>query len=112
MTKYSKKIEKGNYIYYECNKRKNGCKRKWKYDKNKKKWFLVEICNNNINHDIFSYATFNEDYDNKNLFNYNMSLKKYQEYYTKKMLTDNNKNLVGTEILILSLSVFNTSKDS
>jgi len=37
MTKYSKKIEKGNYIYYECNKRKNGCKRKCKYDKNKKK---------------------------------------------------------------------------
>ena len=93
-------------------KGKMGAKENENMIKIKKKWFLVEICSNNINHDIFSYATFNEDYDNKNLFNYNMSLKKYQEYYTKKMLTDNNKNLVGTEILILSLSVFNTSKDS
>ena len=38
-TKYSKKIEKGNYIYYECNKRKNGCKGKCKFDKIKKNGF-------------------------------------------------------------------------
>ena len=90
MTKYSKKIEKGNYIYYECNKRKKGCKGKCKFDKIKKKWFLVEHCSHNIIHDIYSYAKFNDDYDNKNLANYNMSIKKYQEYYTKKMFTDNN----------------------
>ena len=71
-------------------KGKMGAKENENMIKIKKKWFLVEICSNNINHDIFSYATFNEDYDNKNLFNYNMSLKKYQEYYTKKMFTDNN----------------------
>ena len=77
MTKYSKKIEKGNYIYYESNKRKYGCKGKCKFDKIKNKWFLVENCSHNIIHDIYSYDKFNDDYDNKNLVNYNMSIKKY-----------------------------------
>ena len=76
MTKYIKKIEKGNYIYFEYNKRKKGCNGKCKFKKNDKKWYLVENCDKNIIHDIYNYDKFYSDYDNKKLEYYNMSLKK------------------------------------
>ena len=64
-----------NYIYFEYSKRK--------------KWFLVAKFNDKIIHDIYNYEQFNIDYNNKNLSNYNMENKKYQECYTRKILIDN-----------------------
>ena len=45
ITKYYKKIENKNYIYFECSKRRAGCPGKCKYDKNKDIWILDCECN-------------------------------------------------------------------
>ena len=89
MTKYIKKIEKGNYIYFECSKRKKGCKRKCKFQIKEKKWFLVEKCNdilfmiftimNNLKQIIIIRILVIIIWKTKNI----------KIYYTRKIMNDN-----------------------
>ena len=92
VTKFQKKYEKGNYIYYECCKRRKGCLGKCKYDKKNKIWFMIAECSKNIMHDIISFDIFYSEYKNKNITRYDMSFKKYQEYFTKALFKENEAN--------------------
>ena len=92
VTKFQKKYEKGNYIYYECCKRRKGCLGKCKYDKKNKKWLMIAECSKNIMHDIKSFDIFYSEYKNKNITRYDMSFKKYQEYFTKALFKENEAN--------------------
>ena len=89
ITKYYKKINYKKYIHYECSKRRFGCKGKIKYDINNKKFFIINECNDAIEHDVLPFTEFNQDYLDKNLVNYNMSYKKYQRYYIKSLYLNN-----------------------
>ena len=78
MTKYIRKIDKNNFIYFECNKRKKGCPGKCKYSKVENKLFLIDECDEKIVHDIYSYDQFIKDYDNKTLQYFDMSYKNFR----------------------------------
>ena len=91
ITKYYKKIIYKKFIHYECSKRRYGCVGKVKYEIKikSKKFFIINECNTDIEHDVLSFKDFNEDYLNKNLDSYNMSYKKYQRYYIKSLFHNN-----------------------
>jgi hypothetical protein len=79
LTKFYRKIERKNIIYFECSKRRFGCNGKCQYDKTKEKFIMINNCNNKIEHDSIDFNKFNEDYKDNNLKRYNMEFKKYQE---------------------------------
>ena len=89
ITNYYKKIIYKKFIHYECSKRRYGCVGKVKYEIKTKKFFIINECNTDIEHDVLSFKDFNEDYLNKNLDSYNMSYKKYQRYYIKSLFLNN-----------------------
>ena len=89
LTKFYRKIERKNVIYYECSKRRLGCNGKCQYDKTKEKFIMINNCNNKIEHDAIDFNIFNEDYKNNNLKRYNMEFKKYQEYYVRSLFINN-----------------------
>jgi hypothetical protein len=66
VTKFHKKYEKGNFIYYECCKRRKVCIGKCKYNKKDKKWYMIKECNMKIIHDIKNFDNFYVDYKKKN----------------------------------------------
>ena len=98
-TKFYKKLKKGNYIYFECSRRRKGCGGKCKYDINIKKWNITEECNSTIIHDVFNFEQFKEDYIIDNLNEYNMNYRKYQEYYVKCLFINFQANTY-TDILL------------
>ena len=88
-TKFLKKYEKGNFIYFECNKRRAGCKGKCKFNKSTKIAYMIEECNKDIIHDNRSFEMFYDDFKKNNIKNYNMFFKKYQEYFVKVLFLEN-----------------------
>ena len=88
-TKFLKKYEKGNFIYFECNKRRAGCKGKCKFNKSTKMAYMIEECNKDIIHDNRSFEMFYDDFKKNNIKNYNMFFKKYQEYFVKVLFLEN-----------------------
>ena len=87
MSKFYKKMERKNIIHYEYFKCKYGYKGKCIFDK--KKLSMIMNCDNSIEYDTINYNKFNEDYKAKNLGQYNMKYKKYQEYHLKSLFLNN-----------------------
>ena len=88
-TKYYRQLKRKNCIYFECSKRRFGCKGKLKYLINDNKWFQINECDINIEHDIITFKEFYIDYINHNLNEYNMAYRKYLRYYVKSVFTNN-----------------------
>jgi len=42
--KYYKKINKTNFIYYKCSKRRYRCNGTCKYNKKEKKFYMTQVC--------------------------------------------------------------------
>ena len=84
--KYITKINKSNYIYYDCSKRRNGCRGSIIYDKKENKFYTNRECSDNIKHDTCTFV----DYDNKKLHNYNMNYDKIQKYYIRSLYKSKN----------------------
>lgn len=55
IAKFQRKYDKGNFIYYECCKRRKGCCGKCKYNKNTKTWYMLKECNKDIIQDIKNF---------------------------------------------------------
>ena len=53
---------------------------------------MIAECSKNIMHDIISFDIFYSEYKNKNITRYDMSFKKYQEYFTKTLFKENEAN--------------------
>lgn len=50
---------------------------------------MVEECNSTVIYDAINFSQFSEDFKAGKLKDYNMSYKKYQEYYTKCLFINN-----------------------
>ena len=50
---------------------------------------MINECDKRIIHDIKNFDIFYDDYKNKNLNKYEMSIKKYQEYFAKIFFKEN-----------------------
>ena len=88
-SKYITKIKKQNYIYYDCSKRRNGCKGSIVYNKTDKKFYKKRDCSENIKHDTSKFEKFYEDYNKNNLKNYNMNYEKIQKFYVRSLFKAN-----------------------
>jgi len=77
--KFYKKINKTNFIYYECSKRRYGCNGTYEYNKKEKKFY----------HYIIDFEDFYKHYKDCKLDKYNMTFRKYQEYYDKAIFLNN-----------------------
>ena len=53
---------------------------------------MMAECSKNIMQDIKSFDIFYSEYKNKNITSYDMSFKKYQEYFSKALFKDNEVN--------------------
>ena len=80
--KYYKNINKTNFIYYECSKRYVFYKT-CKYNKKEKKFYMTQVCDKKIVHDTLNFEDFYKDYKDNKIDKYNMTFRKYQEYYVK-----------------------------
>ena len=61
-SKYYRKLDRGDKIYFECTKRHYGCNGTCIYYKNNKKMILTSNCDKKVEHDIISFEQFKKDY--------------------------------------------------
>ena len=87
-TFYLKKNYK-DIIYFECGKKRNGCKGKIKYNINKSKWYLTNECNGNVSHETYIFSKFYEKFTKDELSVFNMNLKQMQKYYSRALFKSN-----------------------
>ena len=88
-SKYYRKLDRDDKIYFECTKRRYGCNGTCIYYKNDKKMILTSNCDKKVEHDIISFEQFKKDYKKNNLHDYNMKFKKYQEFFIKCLFINN-----------------------
>ena len=87
MSKFYKKMERKNIIHYEFLNANMDIK--VNAYSIKKKLSIIMNCDNSTEYDTINYNKFNEDYKAKNLRQYNMNYKKYQEYHIKSLFLNN-----------------------
>ena len=96
LTEYYKKINKGNFIFFYCSKRRNGCCGAIKYNKEKEKWVIYNECLNNIKHDTYNFDLFYEKFLNEQFNEFNMNYIKFQRYYVQALIKTNQANDISS----------------
>lgn len=84
-----------NYIFYECSKKRNGCKGWIKYGIKEKKYYILNICLNNVKHDTCTFENFFSLFQNNNLTNVNINLIKMQKFYVRALLKSGQTNNIA-----------------
>ena len=82
-SKYIKKSQSKNFIYFEYSKNRNGCNDIIRYEKNTKKLIIKNECLNKIEHDTITFDKFLIVFQNDNTNFYNMKLIKIQKFYVR-----------------------------
>ena len=83
MTKFNLKSSSKTSKYYNCYKRKKGCKGTGVYNIKENKFYVSNSCDFQIDHDNCNYEKFVNLYLNNKINEIDLNIKKYQRYFIR-----------------------------
>ena len=105
---FNKKYKSKNFIYFECSKKRNGCKGIIKYDIKENTWIMRYKCDEKIAHDTITFDKFYNDFLNNNIKNYNIEYIKIQKFYIRALIKSNQSTDINS-IKNIFRNKFNTN---